>query len=111
MPEFGPDLRAALAKLALPLVLPAPYEQLTPVQRRTVREEYARRQGNRCYYCHADLGGQPPPEVLALKLDVFRFTPNFLDHPLHLHHDHHTGLTLGTVHAHCNGVLWQYHGE
>jgi hypothetical protein len=28
-----------------------------------------------------------------------------------LHHCHQTGLTIGAVHAKCNAVLWQYHGE
>lgn len=32
-------------------------------------------------------------------------------YPVHLHHDHKTGLTIGAVHAKCNAVLWQYYGE
>ena len=36
---------------------------------------------------------------------------NFFKYPVHLHHSHYTGMTIGAVHANCNAVLWQYHGE
>ena len=39
------------------------------------------------------------------------FPPNFFKWPVHLHHSHDTGMTIGAVHARCNAVLWQYHGE
>jgi len=39
------------------------------------------------------------------------FPPKFLNWPVHLHHDHKTGMTVGAVHSHCNAVLWQYHNE
>ena len=32
-------------------------------------------------------------------------------HPIHLHHDHDTDLTIGAVHAYCNAILWEYHNE
>jgi hypothetical protein len=34
-----------------------------------------------------------------------------LKSPIHLQHDHDTGLTEGAVHAYCNAVLWQYEGR
>jgi hypothetical protein len=39
------------------------------------------------------------------------FPELFLKYPVHLHHSHVTGLTIGAVHAYCNAVLWVYHDE
>jgi hypothetical protein len=39
------------------------------------------------------------------------FPKNFLKWPVHLHHSHDTGMTIGAVHSYCNAVLWQYHNE
>ena len=49
--------------------------------------------------------------VTELEIHEELFPKNFFDHPIHLHHDHETGMTIGAVHAQCNAVLWQYHGE
>lgn len=35
-------------------------------------------------------------------------TKNFLQHPIHLQHNHTTGMTEGAVHNYCNAVMWQY---
>lgn len=91
--------------------LPVRYDQLRPWRRKTVRDEYVRRQNGLCHHCKEPLDGPPSLEVQNKKVRARLFPRGFLDHPVHLHHDHKTLLTLGAVHARCNAVLWQYHGE
>jgi len=91
--------------------LPAYYPTLKPHQRREVREAYMERQGYVCLYCKSSLLRDPPKGITDKPLDMSLFPEGFLDAPHHLHHDHNTGLTIGTVHGYCNGVLWQYEGE
>lgn len=88
--------------------LPCNYERLTQSQRKSVREEYEFRQDYKCKYCNTDLYVRPSKRK---RIDWSRFPPNFLKYPIHLHHNHSTGMTIGAVHAYCNAVLWQYHGE
>lgn len=76
-----------------------------------VREKYISLQDGRCYYCKADLESDPPEDVLSKRIHKFLFPADFFKHPIHLHHNHDTGLTIGAVHAFCNAVLWQFHGE
>lgn len=90
---------------------PVDYRSLTPTQRRRVREEYVREQGGMCAHCGRPLSGPPHDDELSLPINWRLFPPNFRKYPVHLHHDHGTGLTKGAVHSHCNAVLWQYHGE
>lgn len=87
------------------------YNTMCQAERRIAREEYARVQNGKCYHCAGDLTEPPSSKIRLLKIDWKRFPPNFLKHPIHLHHDHKTGETIGAVHARCNAVLWQYHGE
>lgn len=87
------------------------YEDLTPRDKADVRYEYTKEQKGLCLFCEAPLDGDPRDTVLARRLNMSLFPPNFLDNPTHLHHDHNTGLTVGVVHARCNAVLWQDHGE
>jgi hypothetical protein len=91
--------------------LPVNYNKCSSGERRIVREQYVREQGEKCYHCGGRLNEKPPQEITDLKLNLNLFPPNFLKNPIHLHHDHNTGLTIGAVHAYCNGVLWQYYGE
>jgi len=91
--------------------LPVMYHECDPVTRRRVREQYIREQSGKCWYCEEPLSCQPAAKVMEKKLDLSLFPPNFLKHPVHLQHDHYTGLTEGAVHAKCNGVLWQYEGR
>jgi hypothetical protein len=91
--------------------LPTRYDRLSPDMRRLVREEYVRRQEGLCYHCKQPLRLDPPSEIRAKSINWKLFPPNFTRYPHHLHHDHRTNLTIGTVHALCNAVLWQYHGE
>lgn len=98
--------------------LPCEYDKLSWRQKFLVRQEYARRQGGLCRFCRTGLDGEPAASVLALPLKETNwqgsgpgFPPDFWKHPVHLHHNHINGLTIGAVHARCNAVLWQYHGE
>ena len=88
--------------------LPINYDDISQYERKLVREEYARRQNNNCYYCGKDLDIRPKQ---TKPLNSSLFPDGFLVHPVHLHHNHDTGMTIGAVHSYCNGVLWQYHGE
>jgi hypothetical protein len=94
-----------------PTPLPVLYADLTGEQRRLVRERYGRKQGGLCYHCKRPFHWYPIREVEEAVINKALFPKNFFDHPVHLHHDHRTGLTLGAVHARCNAFLWQYCGE
>lgn len=91
--------------------LPVDYEAISQPERRAVREEYIRRQDGKCAYCEEPLSGGPPERVKENRINWRLFPKHFLRHPVHLHHDHETGMTKGAVHSYCNAVLWQYHGE
>lgn len=90
---------------------PSNYRLLTQDQRKAVRLQYIEHQNNLCWYCHYHLQGHPPPEVLDKPINRSLFPKGFFKNPVHLHHSHKTGLTIGAVHAYCNAVLWQYHGQ
>jgi len=91
--------------------LPVNYDRLHYSKRRLVREEYVRRQNNICCHCGASLSGKPDRQIRELPILLTLFPRGFFKNPIHLHHDHNTGMTIGAVHAKCNAVLWQYHGE
>ena len=91
--------------------LPQDYTKLTSLQRRLVREEYIKQQTGMCMYCAASLDYDPPEWITRKSIDWNLFPPNFLQHPIHLQHNHDTGMTEGAVHAYCNAVLWQYDGR
>ena len=91
--------------------LPTNYKILSQPQRREVREEYARLQKGRCKHCGEPLGSEPSTKVRRAKINLKLFPPNFLSYPIHLHHCHNSGMTIGAVHARCNAYLWQYLGE
>lgn len=88
--------------------LPVNYNEIHFSERKLVREEYTRLQAGRCYYCKTLLANKPSE---SKKVNKKLFPKKFFDWPVHLHHDHKTGMTIGAVHAYCNAVLWQYHGE
>ena len=87
------------------------YVDLTPRDRAELRSEYAKAQGNLCPFCKCDLDGPPSEAVRTTKLVLSMFPPRFLKHPVHLQHDHRTGMTEAAIHARCNGVLWQEFGR
>jgi hypothetical protein len=91
--------------------LPINYTLATPTERRQARDTYKYRQKGLCAHCGEPLSGPPPKVILNKKINWKYFPKNFLKYPVHLHHSHDTGMTIGAVHAYCNAVLWQYHGE
>jgi len=91
--------------------LPVEYNRLKAKERKEVREQYIKEQGELCWFCHEKLSAEPPKTILEHKINLALFPPNFLKNPVHLQHDHSSGLTEGAVHAYCNAVLWQYHGR
>lgn len=91
--------------------LPVYYNKLHAHQRREVREQYIKQQNNLCYWCKGSLDRPPPQHIQKKSINLALFPTNFLQHPIHLQHDHKTGLTEGAVHARCNAVMWQYHGK
>lgn len=102
-----------MAKLSLRFKykLPVKYDDLTIGQRREVREQYVKAQNYLCHHCGAPLERPPSSTVRKKKLKYGAFPPKFFDYPIHLHHSHKNGFTIGAVHAYCNAVLWQYYGE
>lgn len=78
---------------------------------RAVRDQYVKDQGGKCYWCKCDLNRSPPLVITDHAIDWDLFPPNFLRSPVHLQHNHDTGMTEGAVHAYCNAVMWQYHGR
>jgi len=93
------------------LKLPVNYDELHFTERRTVREEYIRIQDGLCCHCKNALNGEPSVDVTRQSVKKYLFPKNFFKWPVHLHHSHKTGMTIGAVHNYCNAVLWQYHGE
>lgn len=92
---------------------PQNYDLLTRQERRELRLRYVEAQKGKCHHCGADLNGEPSADVMSKRINwrLFPGGEEFLRYPVHLHHCHDTGMTIGAVHARCNAVLWQYHGE
>ena len=91
--------------------LPVNYEKISQQERRRVREEYVRIQNGLCSHCKGPLIEDPIGKDAKLQLNMNLFPKKFLKFPVHLHHNHNTGMTIGAVHCRCNAVLWQYYGE
>ncbi len=93
--------------------LPVDYTKLDwrKGETRAVREQYIAEQNGQCMWCANPLNGKPPKSTTNKKIDWGLFPPNFQKHPVHLQHDHDTGMTEGAVHMQCNAVMWQYHGR
>lgn len=91
--------------------LPADYTKLSAQERRAVREEYIIRQEGKCYYCQEPLTEDAPDSIRSKDVNWKLFPPHFLKHPIHLQHNHDSGMTEGAVHAYCNAVMWQYEGR
>ena len=88
--------------------LPVDYTELTQYQRKLVREQYVNKQKGNCLYCKCALSAPPPESITTKKVNWSLFPPNFLKYPIHLQHNHDTGMTEGAVHSYCNAVMWQY---
>lgn len=90
---------------------PVDYTTLNWQERRAVREHYIKDQNGLCMYCNEDIFSEPPNHITSKRINWSIFPPNFLKHPIHLQHNHSTGMTEGAVHAYCNAVMWQYEGR
>lgn len=91
--------------------LPVNYNHLDSNGRRIVRNIYMGIQNGLCAECKAPLSGPAGDFVKGRRINKNLFPENFFKYPVHLHHDHDTGWTIGAVHCECNAVLWQYYGE
>jgi hypothetical protein len=91
--------------------LPVYYDKLDKLEKREIRNEYERRQHGKCYCCKTRLDGEPSFDIVDIKIDRGLFPEGFFDNPVHLHHNHETGMTIGAVHCHCNAYLWEHCGE
>lgn len=91
--------------------LPVNYNELSPRNRKQVREEYVKLQKGLCAYCGKPLNEEPTELMKAKTVTPKLYPPHFFNNPVHLHHDHETGMTIGAVHCYCNAVLWEYEGE
>lgn len=93
------------------MILPTDYTKLTQRERKLVREAYAKLQGGKCIHCGEPLNKEASKEVLKKEIDKKLFPIFFFKYPVHLHHCHNSRMTIGTVHCHCNAVLYQYHNQ
>lgn len=91
--------------------LPVDYTELTSLERRGVREEYIKIQQYKCFYCGCNLKESAPKRITDKAINWELFPKNFLKFPIHLQHDHDSGMTEGAVHNYCNAVMWQYEGR
>jgi hypothetical protein len=87
------------------------YNKLSSAGRKEVRLSYEYKQKGLCYHCKEPLSGPPSDEIQNKPIKESLFPVGFFRNPIHLHHNHETGMTIGAVHCKCNAVLWQYHGE
>lgn len=90
--------------------LPVQYSTLSPQDKVRVRLEYIRRQDNRCCYCNAKFTEGIPESIWSKVIHRELFPANFFDYPIHLHHCHQTGFTIGAIHAWCNAVSFEHDG-
>ena len=88
--------------------LPVDYTKLHWTERRDVRNQYINEQEYKCMHCGGNLFKEPPAFILNKSINWGLFPEGFLKYPIHLQHNHDTGMTEGAVHAYCNAVLWEY---
>jgi len=98
-------------KFNLDIELPVIYANLHWTEVRIIREAYISKQKNKCWYCKQSLKKKPTKIMKRYPIDRELFPPGFFNYPVHLHHSHNSGLTIGAVHSYCNAVLRHYHGE
>lgn len=91
--------------------LPINYKKADRRTRASARNQYVSEQKWICIHCNTSLAEDPPKRITGKKINWDLFPPNFLKYPIHLQHNHDTGMSEGAVHAYCNAVLWQYHGR
>ena len=93
------------------ITLPVNYNSIPYNERWKIRNAYVELQKGNCFYCKSSLSEDPPKEITDKKIKKKYYPDGFFKHPIHLHHTHVTGLTVGAVHNYCNAVLWEYDGE
>ena len=91
--------------------LPIHYKSAHWTERKQAREQYIKEQNGLCQHCGKPLNENPIDEVENAYINWKLFPPNFQKYPIHLHHNHKTGFTIGAIHMKCNAYLWQYKGE
>lgn len=91
--------------------LPINYDKASQANKKKARLAYIDLQEGLCWFCKTSLDKEPSQEVLSKPINLRLFPKGMLNTPVHLHHDHNTGLTIGAVHSRCNAYLWQYKGE
>lgn len=90
------------------MIKPAKYDNLSQSERRELRNRYMKEQHYVCPFCGLDLRQRPEelhPELVK-QINWKRFPKHFLKYPVHLHHNHITGLTIGAYHSICNAILF-----
>jgi hypothetical protein len=90
--------------------LPVDYDKLKRHERKPVREEYIRIQNGLCSHCHISLEQESTYERTVI-INKSLFPKGFFNSPIHLHHNHSSGMTIGAVHAYCNAYMWEFLGE
>ncbi len=88
------------------------YTKMTWRERKSKRLKYIEYQKGLCCFCKTSL--EKETENMIVKnsfINLKLFPKGFFNHPVHLHHCHKTGMTIGAVHNRCNAYLWQYKGE
>jgi len=91
--------------------LPINYNKVHFSVRKLARKQYEDEQEGLCYHCKNTLNLRPPKKITEIPVDAGLFPEGFFNWPVHLHHNHDTGMTIGAVHSYCNAILWQYHNE
>lgn len=91
--------------------LPVNYSHLSWQDRIIVRRQYIDEQNGKCFFCKKSLLKAAPKKITTKQIDWKLFPKNFMNYPIHLQHNHNTGVTEGAVHNYCNAVLWQYYGK
>lgn len=104
-------MEAIIIKNGVSIKLPTDYKSLHWKDKINVREGYIRLQKGKCLYCGENLSKTAPKHITEKEINWSYFPKNFLKYPIHLQHDHNTGLTEGAVHNYCNAVMWQYEGK
>ena len=91
--------------------LPVDYTKLDFVKKKLVRLQYIEEQKGLCYYCGCPLNEDAPSFIKNKPINWKLFPTHFRKYPIHLQHNHITGMTEGAVHSYCNAVMWQYEGR
>ncbi len=88
--------------------LPVDYTKLKIHEKAIVREQYIKEQNGKCMYCGESLKKPAPDYITNKYIDWDLFPENFLKSPIHLQHNHNTGMTEELFIIIGNAVMWQY---